>query len=170
MPPRSEHCENCDKCILRADHHCSWVGNTCIGMMNHKFFILYLFYAVYFSLQIIGPFIKLLFIGSDDPEEEYGNRNFVELLETYPNEFIAFAMAISIIIGVGFMLVYQIMILMMNKTTMESTIDPSRAPFKHNQVVRNIEMVFGSRKCVWLSPFHEPFPDMKLHTYTPDER
>ena len=30
-------------------------------------------------------------------------------------------------------------------------------------------MVFGSRKCVWLSPFHNPFPNMKLIPYTADE-
>ena len=169
MPPRSEHCDSCNKCILRADQHCTWVGSTCIGMLNHKFFILYLFYGAYFSLQILGPFIKLLFIGSDDPEEELGNRSFTELLETYPNEFIAFSLAISLIITLGLIFVYQFTILLMNKTTMEVTIDPSRSPFRHANVIRNIEMVFGSRKCVWLSPFHAPFPNMKLHTFTPDE-
>ena len=112
----------------------------------------------------------MLFIGSDDPEEKYGNRSFVELLETYPNEFVAFALAIMIVIGVGFLFIFQFSILMMNKTSMEATIDPLRAPFKQNQVRRNIEMVFGSRICLWLSPFHAPFPNMKLHTYTPDER
>ena len=166
MPPRSEHCEVLDKCVIRADQQCSWLGNTCIGMLNHKFFILYLFYGAYFSLQIMGPFIKLLFIGSDDPEEELGNRSFVELLEKHPNEFIAFALAISLILSLGFMFVYQFTILLLNKTTMEVTIDPTRAPFRHSSVTRNIEMVFGSRKCVWFSPFHNPFPDMKLHTYS----
>ena len=114
----------------------------------------------------MGPFIKLLFIGSDDPEEELGNRSFVELLETYPNEFIAFALAISLILSLGLLFVYQFTILLMNKTTMEVAIDASRAPFRHSNAFRNIEMIFGSRKCVWLSPFHAPFPNMKLHTYT----
>ena len=91
--------------------------------MKHKFFILYLLYAGYFSLQILGPFIKLLFIGSDDPEEELGNRSFTELLETYPNEFVAFTLAISIILSLGFMFVFQFSILLMNKTTMEVTLD-----------------------------------------------
>ena len=55
----------------------------------------------------------------------------------------------------------------MNKTTMEVSMDAKRAPFKKKNIVSNIEMVFGTRKCLWLSPFHEPFPEMKLIGYTP---
>ena len=45
-------------------------------------------------------------------------------METYPNEFIAFILAIMIILTFGFTFVYQFVLLAMNKTTMELTIDP----------------------------------------------
>lgn len=37
QPPRTYHCDKCSECILRKDHHCSWVG-TCIGLFNTKYY------------------------------------------------------------------------------------------------------------------------------------
>jgi hypothetical protein len=32
---------------MRVETHCSWMGNCCIGFLNHKFYFLY---QLYFSL------------------------------------------------------------------------------------------------------------------------
>lgn len=53
-PPRAHHCNRCDKCIFRMDHHCSWIGN-CIGQANQKYFILFLAYT------ILGCLLNILF-------------------------------------------------------------------------------------------------------------
>lgn len=44
-PDRTHHCRRTNQCYLRFDHHCMFVNNT-IGAGNHKYFFLFLFYAV----------------------------------------------------------------------------------------------------------------------------
>ena len=51
-PIRAHHCSLCGICVLKMDHHCPWINN-CIGLNNHRFFVLFITHLCLFCLFII---------------------------------------------------------------------------------------------------------------------
>jgi hypothetical protein len=44
-PINVHHCSQCKKCIVGMDHHCIFT-NSCIGIGNMKFFLLFNYYCM----------------------------------------------------------------------------------------------------------------------------
>ena len=44
-PPRAHHCRRCQRCCMKMDHHCVWLGK-CVGYRNQAAFLVFLSGAV----------------------------------------------------------------------------------------------------------------------------
>ncbi|XP_034548578.1 probable palmitoyltransferase ZDHHC12 [Notolabrus celidotus] len=64
QPMRARHCQTCNRCVRRFDHHCPWLEN-CVGERNHRWFIVYLVVqllallcALHIALSGISPSVS----------------------------------------------------------------------------------------------------------------
>ena len=61
-PPRSHHCKQCGKCILKRDHHCFFTG-SCVGFFNQKFFWVFCLWSTIGT--IFAMFLQLSYLHMD---------------------------------------------------------------------------------------------------------
>ena len=62
--PRSRHCNICNRCVERFDHHCPYLNNW-VGYRNHKFFLMFISLLVINISYIFGLTIYAIVLGFD---------------------------------------------------------------------------------------------------------
>ncbi|XP_076838778.1 palmitoyltransferase ZDHHC3 isoform X2 [Brachyhypopomus gauderio] len=72
-PPRAHHCRVCQRCIRRMDHHCPWINN-CVGELNQKYFIQFLFYTGMASLYSMALVVSAWVWRIQSEREGHGDK------------------------------------------------------------------------------------------------
>ncbi|KAJ0181913.1 hypothetical protein K1T71_002635 [Dendrolimus kikuchii] len=156
-PPRAWHCNTCNICILKRDHHCTFFA-CCVGYFNHRYFILFTFYifvsmlySFYYNVKFLSQFVTW-------------NHGLVILKFIFPlASFVAdfseesmyvFLVVINVIVGIftGFLFFYHFNNLLKGRVVPEAC---NTKDFIHDKGWKNnIREVFGARwYLTWVSPF-----------------
>ncbi|XP_047516234.1 probable palmitoyltransferase ZDHHC24 [Pieris napi] len=163
-PPRAWHCNTCDLCILKRDHHCTFFA-CCVGYYNHRYFMCFTFYifvamvyAFYYNVKFLAIYLKWnngLVIG----KFLFPLAFFV--IDFGDETFYVFLVEINFIVAMftGFLFFYHLNNLLKGKVTPEIKHNSKEVTYNRG-LKQNVIEVFGSRwYLVWLSPyFKSPLP------------
>ena len=118
-PPRAHHCSVCNKCCLKMDHHCPWIGN-CIGFYNYKFFVNFLLFTTVLCLFVFFNSIPALGRAMSVAKKSEGGHStsIAVVVISAIHGLAGFTFAICVPV----LLFFHIKLVTINSTTLESDV------------------------------------------------
>lgn len=159
-PERAHHCDSCGFCVLRMDHHCPFIMN-CVGVGNHKYFLLLLLYVILSCL--IGFFASLpelwrfggalwrLALSEGEPDLREFTMSGVSVSSA---TWLVLFNAVALIVMFMFspMLLLCSHLALRNETHIENLYEGEGNPYDLGSPEKNMKQLMGMRGLNWLLP------------------
>ncbi|TRM70305.1 DHHC palmitoyltransferase-domain-containing protein [Schizophyllum amplum] len=111
-PERTHHCSECNRCVLKMDHHCPWLASRCVGHRTYPAFVHFLI-----SVTILATYIAVICVNA----LLFAFRNPYSVDDITPIHEISLAFyGIVITIVIGSFLCYHLYLISTNQTTIEN--------------------------------------------------
>lgn len=157
-PARAHHCHNgCNKCSLKMDHHCPWLGR-CVGHRNMGHFIRFVFYALISS--IFGTIMLSIQFA-----KSINNSSFIFFSTSV---ILLFNLIIFSTLGILLFTLFLVTL----RNILQGITSIERLIFKKKKIktnpydlgyMKNLSSVLGSRPWTW--PLSTPFANWQLGPY-----
>jgi palmitoyltransferase ZDHHC2/15/20 len=141
-PARSHHCSVMGRCILKLDHYCLWIVN-CVGLLNQKFFLIFLFYSTLACTEAAITLIPVAihFILDSGPTSKGASITLFTTVFSF-----SFSIALMVFITMHWDMLAK------NYTSIEEIDHSVAASWPHDHgLTRNVLEVFGRRCAPQLS-------------------
>ncbi|KAJ2774691.1 Palmitoyltransferase [Coemansia nantahalensis] len=161
-PPRAHHCSDCDRCVLKLDHHCPWIGQ-CIGFANQAHFLRFIYTVdVTCALAMALHSMRLYELVVDSLNGTYYARQPTQTEVAFL--IVNMTLLFFVLMLVGILSGYHVYLVGRNTTTIESRekervaklvrakkCQPTPYPYDLG-ILRNFKAVFGDNVLLWWLP------------------